>query len=232
VANGTVEDLSIGTDKRGRLQEQQLEAFIRERIEAAGLGSASSQLVALIKDRAGSEIGTLAQEIDKLCLACAARGRITASDVRDHVRDQSEAWVFDLTNAISDRRFDRAALLLERLLEQGEAPIRLVALLAGHVADLIEARRVLATVPHIGLRNAGAFARDYFPKLPREFRNRFKSGFRAYYALQGAAAFGFDELRDLHRGLVEADLALKSSRVVPQHLLVEIVEQACASRVQ
>jgi DNA polymerase III delta subunit len=144
------------------------------------------------------------------------------------VRDQNEAWVFDLTDSISQRSLDRAVTLVERLLAQGEPPIRLVAVLATHVADLIEASRLLPSLPRT--RNAGAFARDYFPKLPVEFRNRFKSPYRAFFVLQGAAAFTFDELRKLHTGLLRADLALKSTRVAPEHLLAEIVEQACASR--
>jgi DNA polymerase-3 subunit delta len=229
-ANAVVENLSIETDRRGRLNDEDVDAFVRERITAAGLAEPAPAVASLLRERAGADIGTLAQEIDKLCLACAAAGRVTVQDVRTHVRDQAGAWVFDLTNAISDRRPERAAGLLARLLDQGEPPLRLVAVLAGHVADLIEAARAARHVPPPALRNAGAFARDYFPKLPEEVRNRFKSGFRAYYVFQGASAYGLDELRRLHRALVDADLALKSTRVDPRFLLVEIVERACASR--
>jgi DNA polymerase-3 subunit delta len=228
-ANAVVENLSMETDRRGRLRDEDVDAFVRDRIVAEGLASPAPAVVSLVRERAGSEIGALAHEIDKLCLACAAAGRVTPQDVRTHVRDGAGAWVFDLTNAISDRRPERAASLVSRLLDQGEPPIRLVAVLAGHVADLIEAARATRHVPAPALRNAGAFARDYFPKLPEEVRNRFKSGFRAYYVFQGASAYGFDELRRLHRALVEADLALKSTRTDPRHLLVEIVERACAS---
>jgi DNA polymerase-3 subunit delta len=225
--NGHVEDLRIGRDKRGQMREEEVEAFVRKRLEERGI-RASTQVVTMIRQRAGSEIGSLAQELEKLALVSDDDGNVTGADVRTHVRDQNEAWVFDLTNAISERSLDRAVALLERLLEQGEAPIRLVAVLATHVADLIEAARLLPSLPRT--RNAGAFARDYFPKLPVEFRNRFKSAFRAFFVLQGAAAFRLDELRKIHTALLRADLALKSSRVAPEHLLVEIVEQACASR--
>jgi DNA polymerase III delta subunit len=191
-ANGNVEDLRIARDKRGQMLDEEVEQFIRKRLEEQGIRT-STQVVALIRQRAGNEIGSLAQELDKLALAADESGNLTAADVRAHVRDQNEAWVFDLTNAISERSLDRAVTLLERLLAQGEPPIRLVAVLATHIADLIEAARVLPSFPRT--RNAGAFARDYFPKLPVEFRNRFKSAFRAFYVLQGAAAFTLDELR-------------------------------------
>jgi DNA polymerase-3 subunit delta len=229
VANGAVEDLTIGLDKRGRLRDEDLEAFIRKRVEALGAGPAAPDVVTSIRDRAGTDVGDLAQEIEKLCLACAGRS-ITVRDVRAHVRDQAEAWVFDLTNALSDRRLDRATLLVSSLLGQGEPPLRMVAVLANHVAELIEAARVGSAVPAVALRHPGAFARDYFPKLPVEVRTHFKSGFRAYYIFRGAAAFRLDELRKLHTALVGADLALKSSQVSPQHLLVQIVEQACTHR--
>jgi DNA polymerase III delta subunit len=227
--HGRVEDLRVVLDKRGRMQDEDLEAFVRSAILEAGLASPSSAVLKLLRERAGTELGQLARELDKLCLACAQKGEITPRDVLTHVRDQAEAWVFDLTDAISARSLGRAAGLVGRLLEAGEPAIKLVALLARHLAELIEASRVLRALPAPALRNPGAFAKDYYPKLPPEVRNRFSSGFRAYYVFQGAAAFRRDELRRLHRSLVDADLALKSSRVAPEHLLLEFVQQACAS---
>jgi len=225
-----VEDVGVALDKRGRMPDADVESFIRDRVATSGLPLPPANVIVLIRERAGAELGTLAQEVDKLCLACSPKGKIAAEDVRVHVRDQSEAWVFDLTNAISERRLGRAAELLDQLLRQGEAPIRLVAVLAGHVADLIEAARVLPGLPSTALRNSGAFAKDYFPKLPLEVRNRFRSGFRAYYVFQGASAYSLDELRSLHRALVDADLVLKSSRVGPEHVLAQIVQRACGPR--
>lgn len=229
-ANANVEDLGVEMDKRGRMQEEDVDRFIRDRIAATGLPVPAASVVALIRGRSGADLGSLARELEKLCLACAAKGAVTAVDVRTHVRDQAEAWVFDLTNAISERHLGRAGTLLSQLLRQGEPPLRLVAVLAGHVADLIEAARALPAVPAAALRNSGAFARDYFPKLPPEVRNRFRSGIRAYYVFQGASAYRLDELRSIHRSLVDADLALKSSRLAPEHLLTQIVQRACGSR--
>jgi DNA polymerase III subunit delta len=228
--NAEVIDLSIGTDKRGRLNDADADAFIRARLAAGGIVNTPPNTIASIRRRAGRELGNLAQQIDKLCLACANTGRISAADIATHVRDESETWVFDLTGALSARQLGRAAEVLDQILRQGEPPIRLVVVLAGHIANLIEAVRVRALIPHTALRNSGAFARDYFPKLPDEFRNRFKSGIRAYYVLEEAAGFELDELRRLHRALVEADLALKSSRVVARDLLFAIVEDACCRR--
>jgi DNA polymerase-3 subunit delta len=232
VASGTVVNVGVGLDKRGRMPDADVEGFIRDRVAAGGLGAPPANVVTMIRERAGAELGTLAQEVDKLCLACAPKGKISAEDVRTYVRDQSGAWVFDLTNALSERRLGRAAELLDQLLRQGEAPIRLLAVLAGHVADLIEAARVLPGLPMTALRNSGAFAKDYFPKLPPEVRNRFRSGFRAYYVFQGASAYSLYELRTLHRALVDADLLLKSSRVPAEHVLAQIVQQACGPPAQ
>lgn len=228
-ANGTIETVGVALDKRGRMPDADVERFIRDRVATSGLPAPPATAITLIRERAGGELGTLAQEIDKLCLACMRKGTVSVEDVRAHVRDQSGAWVFDLTNAISERRLGRATELLDQLLRQGEPPIRLVAVLAGHVADLIEAARVLPGLPATALRNSGAFARDYFPKLPPDVRNRFRSGFRAYYVFRGASAYGFEELRSLHRALVDADLLLKSSRVPPEHVLAQIVQRACGS---
>jgi DNA polymerase III delta subunit len=157
-------------------------------------------------------------------------GGISEDLVRTHVRDQAQAWVYDLTNAISARRLDQAQPLLERLLGQGEPPLRLLATLATHVGDLTAAAGALANVPRSALQaSPGAFAKGVYPRMPEAFRARFKSGFRAYYVLKGASAFRPAELRRLHRELVELDLKLKSSSLAPTHLFAAFILAACGA---
>jgi len=230
-ANAEITSAKIESDRSGRLKEDQVVGFVRKRIAANGLAVPAPTVLAAIAQRAGTVVGELAQEIDKLCLAASDAGDISEDLVRTHVRDQAQAWVYDLTNAISSRRLDQAQPLVERLLAQGEPPLRLLATLASHVGDLIEAAGALASVPRSALQGSpGGFAKSAYPRLPQAFRARFKSGFRAYYVLRGASAFRPTELRRLHRDLVELDLKLKSSSIAPTHLFAAFVQAACGAR--
>jgi len=229
-ANGEVIDLRVAHDRYGRLDKDQVADFIRRRIKAAGLEPPSHAVVALIAERGGEDVGQLAQEIDKLCLVCADSGVIDAKAVRAHLHDMGQAWIFDLTGALGRRDLGEAHRLLESLLHQGEPPLRLVATLSKQVARLIEASRVLPRIPPAAMRNMGAFARDYYPKLPPEVQQALgKNGFAAYHALQEAASFGGQELRAMHRELLEIDLRLKSSRLSPGQLFARFVQHACSS---
>jgi DNA polymerase-3 subunit delta len=229
-AHGEVVDLRVAHDRYGRLDREQLEEFIRRRIKAAGLEVPSRGVVSLIAERTGEDIGQLAQEIDKLCLVCADAGTIDARAVRAHLHDMGQAWIFDLTNALGRRDAGEAQRLLESLLLQGEPPLRLVGALAKHVARLIEAARISPRIPPAALRNMGAFARDYYPKLPDEVRDSLgKSGFAAFFALKESASFRGAELRAMHRELLEIDLSLKSTRLAPGLLFARFVQHACAS---
>lgn len=228
-SHATVTDLALEVDRQGRLKEEQAVDFVAARIKASGLTVPTRRTLALIAGRAGSDVGQLAQEVDKLCVACDADATVTDKLVRTHMRDQAQAWVYDLTGAISARDAGSAQRVIEKLVGQGEPPLRLLATLATHLANLIEASRLVAGLPPTALRNAGAFARDYFPKLPEAAREHFKTGFRAFYAFQGAAAFKPAELVGLHRELLSIDLRLKSSRADPIHLFGAFLQRACAA---
>jgi len=226
-----IEDLRIARDKRGRFEEAALAKFLIARIRAAGLKSPKPAVVAAIVERAGNELGELAQEVDRLCLACGDRDSLDADFVRREMTNHAEAWVFDLTEALGTRRSERAERVVEQLLEQGEAPLRLTATLASHLADLVEAKRYQRKLPPQTMKMAmKAFAGGPYKSLPEPARTRFPNPYRAYFAFRAAAAFRDGELRELHRHVVRIDTALKSSPRKPLHLFSEIVQAACATR--
>jgi DNA polymerase-3 subunit delta len=89
----------------------------------------------------------LLSELEKLATAAGANGTITREDVAEGVRGENAAEIFELTDhAVSG---DRAAALREAqsLLDAGEPPVRIVAMLARSfsqlqsVAALVEAGR-------------------------------------------------------------------------------------------
>lgn len=229
-AAGAIDDLRIPKDKKGKFDDTALSKFVSTRIRESGLQAPKPAVVALLVERAGGELGAFAQEIDRLCLACGDGGTLTAELVRETMPDRAEAWVFDLTEALGSRRPERAEKVVEQLLEQGEAPLRLTAALASHLADLVEAKRFQRKLPPKTMNMAmKAFAGGPYKSLPEAARSRFPNPYRAYFAFRAAAAFGAGELRALHRHIVRIDTSLKSSPRKALHLFSEFVQAACAS---
>jgi DNA polymerase III delta subunit len=227
---GAIEDLRIPKDKRGKFDEATLAKFVAARIRESGLKAPKPAVITLLVERAGGELGAFAQEIDRLCLACGNDGTLSADLVRETMPDRAEAWVFDLTEALGSRRPERAERVVEQLLEQGEAPLRLTAALASHLADLVEAKRFQRNLPPKTMNMAmKSFAGGPYKSLPEAARSRFPNPYRAYFAFRAAAAFRAGELRALHRQIVRIDTSLKSSPRKPLHLFSEFVQAACAS---
>ncbi len=229
--NGRVVDLRIEVDRYGRLDQDSLARFVAVRVEANGLPKPAARTLNLIASRLSHEMGEIVQAVDRLCLACRPGAKLDQSLVEQHLPDRAEAWVFDLTDAISRQQLAVAVTTLERLLSQGEAPLRVLAPLATHIANLHEASRYLDRIGGRSIGDQGQFARKVFPGLPEELRLRYaNNGFRAWHAFKAAAAFGAVELRRLHRAILGLDLQLKSSRTPALLLFTAFVQEACARK--
>jgi DNA polymerase III delta subunit len=225
-SNDAVVDCRLEKDRSGRLLESAVGEFVAARLRANGVKSPTRSSVHAIVERSGNDIGELAGEIDKLCLA-AADGGPDERLVREQMRDLGEVWVFALTDALSARDLGKAHLLLERLLRQGEPVLRLVAVLGTHFAQLTDAHGELERVPPAMLRGNSLDKRSY-DLLSEDFRARYRSPYRAYHLLRGASAYRGEELLGLHRRLVDIDMALKSSTLGPADMLSGFLVQACA----
>jgi DNA polymerase III subunit delta len=96
-------------------------------------------------ERSGTDLGVLGGEIEKLILVTEPGRRIELADVQRGVAPIRAHAVEEMTERLARRDLAGAALLLRRLLTEGEPPLRLVAFLAAnlrrglHVAELREA---------------------------------------------------------------------------------------------
>jgi DNA polymerase-3 subunit delta len=95
-------------------------------------------------ERTGTDIGTLAGEVEKLALHAGDAGRIDETHVRALVAPVRAHAVQELTDRLAARDTAGAARVLRRLHAEGEAPLRVLAFLAAnlrralHVAELAE----------------------------------------------------------------------------------------------
>jgi len=226
---GNVVDMRIETDKRGPTEEG-MKSFISARVRAAGVTRPSSAAVQAIYDRAGQEVGELAQEIDRLCLLVDESSELDPDLIAGNMRDLGQAWVFDLTAAITKRREAEARARVDELIDAGEEPLKILGALAENISGMISARDLLPRLPRGALGNGQAFVSREYPNLPDWARARFKNPWRAFFALKEAGAFEARELRRLHASLLAIDVKMKSSPADPRHLLFSFVTEACAPR--
>jgi DNA polymerase-3 subunit delta len=227
----TVVDLELRRGPGGRLAAEDVRRLATSRIMDAGLLRPNGAVLEAIAKRAGSQVGELVQEIDKLCLGVGPGQGLTVSKVASLMRDQAGAWVFDLTDALSKRRPAEAERLVEGLLDQGEHPLGLLGLLSTHFATLIEARRAMDRLAKASGRGKHRpLESNDHRLLPERLRTRWSPG-RAFHLCRSADAFSEKELVDIHRRLVALDTKLKRSPSQPLFLFVGFIHAVCPASV-
>jgi DNA polymerase III subunit delta len=129
----------------------------------------------LLVDLAGRDLRRLDGEADKLAMYVGDATEISAEDVSEAVTAGAAASVFELTDAVGERDVRLALQILRRLLQAGESPLGIHAMLTRHVRALVGARALStrgmspdAMAPEIGMapwlaRNAARQASRFAP---------------------------------------------------------------------
>ena len=160
---------------------------------------------------AGNDLQVLQNELEKLCAFALEEngGKITGDMVDKLTTRNMETTVFILTNAIVASQFDKAYSLLDLLLYQNEEPIAIVSVLAGSFIDMYRVRAALQ----------GGKPAAY----PAEYENYRGKEFRLRNAERDVRRLSTETLRACLDALLEADLALKSSRTPPRVVVEELL---------
>ena len=178
------------------LYDNQRMGWVRQ--EAARLGiRLDAEAEGLLKELAGEGLYVVRRELEKLSLYVSKTEAITAHDVVAVQGAEPGASVFDLSGAIIQGRVSQALLILEKTLEAGEAPLRILGALLWQYRRLWKAkdglsRRVseAAVAKSLGLhpRQQGAS----LAVVKRAPLAHFPEAFQAFSvtdrALKGAAA--------------------------------------------
>ena len=113
--------------------------------EATRLGLKLDQdAVLLLKDIAGEGLYRVRRELDKLALFVSAGHLVTGQDVVAVQGAETGASVFDLAGAIAARNPSRALTIVEKNIEAGEAPLRILGALLWQYRRMWKAKDSLA----------------------------------------------------------------------------------------
>ncbi len=228
---GAVAEFSLSRERSGVLSQESVEQLMERTLSREGKSIAPGGR-RLIVQRAGSNPGQLVMELEKLCLYVGDSPTISEADVRASVRDAAESWIFDFTAALAQRQAAAAVSLLRALFEQGEHPLRVLALIARELRLLLLARDCL-TDTLAGMwtsRTPFQVFRDrMLPMLSEEQREAFGGlhPYALYRCLQNASRAS---TRALQRGVLalqELDITLKSTPADPRLRLEAFVLNMC-----
>jgi len=230
---GTVLEFALSRERSGALTAESVDALVGQTMTAVGKRlTAGAQR--LILQRAGTDPGALHMELEKLCLYAGEASVIDDDHVRASFRDLSGSWIFDFTRALSQRQPAVAVRLLRALFEQGDHPLRLLALIARELRLLLLARDCL-TDTFAGKWNPRVPFADFrdrlLPLLSDEQREAFGGlhPYALYQSVQHASRMHGAVLRRAVLALHELDIKFKSSRGDPRLLLEAFVLDLCRS---
>lgn len=227
--HGAVHEFTVQRERSGALSAESVDALIAGALGGKRLTPTARQLLV---QRAGSQAGILAGELEKLCLYVGEAPTIDDAAVRDSVRDLAESWVFDFTKALAQRQAAAAVGQLRALFAQGEHPLRLLSLIARELRLLLLARDCLrgslagAWTP----RTTYATFRDrLLPRLSEEEKEALGNihPFVLFTCLQNAGRIGGRHLQRAVLALQALDVAFKSTPTDPRIRLEAFVLEFC-----
>ncbi len=178
------------------LKPPQLSQWVERRIKDAG-GLISPQALTTMIRFIGSDLWSMANEVDKLVLYAAGR-RIEEADVKSVVSHAREESVFNLVDAVLEFRGGVAQETLQQLLRQGAAPVQLLTMIARQV-------RIIFLVKEMRARGKSR------PEM--QIKLGLTSDFLVRKAWEQSEKYSPARLRELYHRLLETDLSIKTGRL-------------------
>ena len=173
---------------------KELPSWIQQRARALKI-TIEQRAVQLLATYVGGNLRQLDNELEKLSLYAGQRS-ITADDVNLMVSDASEAMIWNLTDALSQRNPAKAMQSLQALRRGDAHPIYLLTMIARQYRVILKVKDAMRT-------HAGSNEFD-IAKVVRE------SPYPVKKAMQQANGYTFNELVDLMDRLVITDYAMKT----------------------
>ena len=195
----------------------------------------SSDASRLLRDRTGDSIRLISEEIEKIVAYVGEKKQIDIDDIKQVVTWSREESIFTFTDAIAKRNISLALLSLHRLLNDGEPPIKINAMIIRQIRLMLQARLLVER----GIIKRGATRmryndfRNYFTELPssasqqlpksRQHNLLKQNPYAAFKILQSIARFKTNELIKGLEILLNADIQLKSSASSPKTILEQVI---------
>jgi len=193
-----------------RLWDDQIDRWIAERVRNRRKkisGTASRSL----RENVGSDLGSLAQAVEKVITYVGERGEITTRDIEEVVGRSIRYKIFDLTDAIGRKKVDEALRILSGLVYDGKKAPEIIGMLFWQMKRIRTAKGLLAQ----------KVSRERLSQVLK-VHNFFLKDFIAQ-----TGKFRMDELERGFELLLKADIDTKTSRMKPEVALELLVIGLC-----
>jgi DNA polymerase-3 subunit delta len=175
-----------------------LERWIAKRVAFHG-GAIHPHAAALLAADVGEDLRLLEMEIIKLLTFVNFARPIQPEDVEALTPYVAQADIFALVDAIGQQQGKRAATLLRRKLEAGEEPLYLLVMITRQIRLLIQVREKL----------------DQGYRLDQVADEVKLHPYVAEKLARQAVNFDLPQLEEVHRQLLETDVAIKTGQIDP-----------------
>ena len=193
--------------------ENEVDQFIQRHAAGRGL-KLDEEACAYLTRAVGTDLGQLILALEKIDLYLGQGEPVRQVDrasISALIAETKADTIFDLTDALGDRRTEDAVKILDRMLISGEAPILISFMIARHF-------RILAKLMDPSLRQADRHEKAKAVGVSPFFLKDYE---------RHARTFGLSQVESVLDRLVSVDQALKSSRLgdrlILEHLLLDVM---------
>ncbi|MBV9468289.1 MAG: DNA polymerase III subunit delta [Abitibacteriaceae bacterium] len=164
--------------------------------------------------RSGYDIAHLLNEMEKCALRAGIGEIVTPSIIDEMTKRAAQETIFDLTDALGERKMPRALGLLRELTEGGEAPELILVMLVRHFRQLLQARTFLDARLSLDNSLSHRIPPQLAQQLPQDGRENLANLMQSQPWLgrrlaQQARNFSVPQLETAMRAALAADLAMK-----------------------
>jgi DNA polymerase-3 subunit delta len=190
------------------LYERQVPQWIRDYLQQKGY-AIEQEAAVLLASLVGTNLRAIVNELEKIIINLSGK-KISAADVRAFANFSKNLSVFDLTDAIGSKDLSRALMILNLMLQTGESPTGILAMLSRHFVSLLKLKDAMTQRKSQGEMASLAGIPPFFVEK----------------SIKMAEKYSLSEFPQIFERMLETDLALKSSQlsdsVAMQTLIIQI----------
>jgi DNA polymerase-3 subunit delta len=204
-----------------RLRDRELASWVARRF-ASRLNTASAEAVRRMVDLVGPDLRALDAEVEKVSTYVGPKQKVNAEDV-DAVSGWIRSYVeWELTEHLERADYRQCLLIMHKLLEQeGVAPLRILALVAGFFRDILLAKLRLQE----GQKDRKAIFKEIKPQIRESYRGLYERQFHQLFSLVEEISWkDLQHILDRLRGL---DLKIKSTGLAFRSLMEGFLFEYC-----
>lgn len=230
-------------------KRQALMDIVRDSLTEAGKTVTPGAWAAIGK-KTGFTVESSAEAIEKLIIYTGKKALIEEADVEEVIEKTKEGTIFDLTNAISEKKLKPALASLKDLFDQGTHELLIMTMVARELRLLLHAGMVIRS-GKLGAYDKNLdyarFQKSVYPviralagesdKSDKSGKSEKKEGgaefirqhpYVMFHALKYSQGFSFDALVGYLEELVNMDVAFKSTARDPRFMLERFIMKVCS----